>query len=196
MSRLMMINKSSFYAPGLSQSAIRFMGHIKQFRPRQESLLGSARYFSNRPWQVQNRRQNWGSNNPIFSGDNLLYSIIGLNVMVFGAWKYSENDREMRRFLHDNFTISSNGVLREFRIHTFLTSIFSHRDPGHLLSNSVAFYFFGQSCLSYLGGPGFLALYIGGGLVSSFAQVLGPLVIPRDFPSRFKVSNYASAAGE
>jgi membrane associated rhomboid family serine protease len=189
-----MIKKSTFYAPCLSRSAIHFSVKANQLRPFQTKT--NARHFSNRPWQVQNRRQNWGSNNPLFNGDNLLYSIIGLNVIVFGAWKYSENDRKTRRFLQDNFTISSNGVMREFRIHTFLTSIFSHRDPWHLLSNSVAFYFFGQTCLSYLGGSRFLVLYIGGGLVTSFAQVLGPHIIPRDFPSRFKVSKYSSAAGE
>jgi Rhomboid family len=196
MSRLITIKKSTFYAPCLSQSLTRFSPNTKQLKPIQTKVLTSARHSSNRPWQVQNRRQNWGSNNPIFNGDNLLYSIIGLNVIVFGAWKYSENDRKSRRFLQDNFTISSNGVTRELRIHTFLTSIFSHRDPWHLLSNSVAFYFFGQTCLSYLGSPRFLVLYIGGGLVTSCAQVLGPYIIPRDFPSRFKVSKYSSAAGE
>ena len=196
MSRMMLMKKSTFCAPCLLPSLIRFTANFKQLRSPNIKLLNSARHFSNRPWQVQNRRQNWGSNNPLFSGDNLLYSIIGVNVLVFGAWKYSENDRKTRRLLLDNFTISSNGVMREFRIHTFLTSIFSHRDPWHLASNLVTLYFFGPSCLSYLGGPSFLALYIGGGLVTSFAQVLGPYVIPRDFPPRYKISNYASAAGK
>ena len=189
--RMMMIKTATFNARLYSHCGARFPGYLKQLRAPQKSV----RNFSNRPWQVQNRRQNWGSNNPIFDGDNLIYSIIGLNIFAFGAWKYSENDRKTRRFLLDNFMISSNGVLREFRIHTFLTSIFFHRDPWHLASNLVTVYFFGRSCLQYLGGPRFLALYVGGGLVASFAQVLCPHIVPRNFPHRFKVSTNSSTSG-
>jgi hypothetical protein len=50
------------------------------------------RFFSNRPYRVQNSRTNWG-NNPLFQGQNFLYAIIGLNLTVYGAWQYAEEDR-------------------------------------------------------------------------------------------------------
>lgn len=155
----------------------------------------SRNAFSNRPWQVHNRRRDWGSNNPIFHGDNLIYSIIGINFAIFAGWKVSENNRPLRRILLENFTVSSNGVLREFRTHTIITAIFSHSDIWHVGSNMLAVYFFGRQSLSMLGGPRFAILYLGGGLVSSLSQVLWPVMAPRGTPSKYKTSKFSSALG-
>lgn len=164
-------------------------------RLQENGRIISKNAFSNRPWQVQNRRRDWGSNNPIFHGDNLIYSIIGINIAVFAGWKVSENNRPLRRILLENFTVSSNGVLREFRIHTIITAIFSHSDIWHVGTNMLAVYFFGRQSLSMLGGPRFAMLYLGGGLVSSLSQVLWPVIAPRQTPSKYKTSRFSSALG-
>lgn len=172
-----------------------FLRPLFSKRLQKTAIIVSRNNFSNRPWQVQNRRRDWGSNNPIFNGDNLIYSIIGVNVAVFAGWKLSDSNRQLRRILFENFTVSSNGVLREFRIHTIITAIFSHSDVWHLGTNMVAVYFFGRNCLPMLGGPRFAALYVGGGLISSFSQILWPILAPRETPSRYKLSRHSAALG-
>jgi membrane associated rhomboid family serine protease len=164
-------------------------------RLQENGRIMSRNAFSNRPWQVQNRRRDWGSNNPIFDGDNLIYSIIGINIAVFAGWKVSENNRPLRRILLENFTVSSNGVLRDFRIHTIITAAFSHSDIWHVGTNMLAVYFFGKQALSMLGGPRFAVLYLGGGLVSSLSQVLWPVIAPRGTPTKYRTSKYSSALG-
>jgi membrane associated rhomboid family serine protease len=159
-------------------------------------ILTNVRYFSDkRPWRVNNQRRDW-SNNPIFQGQNVLYMIIGLNVSVYGIWQYAEKDRKLKQFMLQNFMLSSYGVLQQFRIHTLITSVFSHRDGWHLLSNMVTLYFFSQQSLSILGVSRYAFLYFGGGLVSSVCMVVWPYCIPNSFPSRYRTSTYQSALGE
>ena len=53
--------------------------------------------------------------------------IIGLNLLVFGGWKYAENygrSSELK-FMKENFTISRALVLN--RPHSIITSAFSHQ---------------------------------------------------------------------
>lgn len=72
--------------------------------------------------------------------------------------------------------ISSNGVLRDFKFHTLITSFFSHMDWGHYLMNMFTLYFFGINAVNYLGVARFGMLYFGGGLVSSLAVVAWPYI--------------------
>ncbi|KAF7800017.1 hypothetical protein EIP86_011260 [Pleurotus ostreatoroseus] len=53
----------------------------------------------------------------------------------------------------------------------FLTSCFSHELTGHLLLNAFSFYFMAPPVLGALGNVGFLGLYLGGGIVSSFVSL-------------------------
>ena len=54
---------------------------------------------------------------------------------------------------------------------TLLTSSFSQRDVGHLLFNGISYYFTVPVILSVLGNTGFLALYLGAGLVASTSSL-------------------------
>jgi rhomboid-like protein len=78
-------------------------------------------------------------------GKNILYSIIGINATVFGMWQYSINDRQNFRFMHNNFTVSADGVFRQKKFHTLITSVFSQKDAFHLFANMFTLYFFGKS---------------------------------------------------
>lgn len=159
-------------------------------------ILSNIRYFSHkRPWRVNNQRRDW-SNNPIFEGQNVLYMIIGSNVAVYCIWQYAEQNRKLKQFMIQNFMLSSYGVLQQFRIHTLITSVFSHRDGWHILSNMVTLYFFSQQSLGILGVSRYVFLYFGGGLVSSICMVIWPYCIPNSFPSGYRTSTYQAALGE
>jgi rhomboid-like protein len=54
---------------------------------------------------------------------------------------------------------------------TLITSSFSQKDVGHLLFNGFSYYFTVPSILFALGNTGFLALYLGAGLVASVSSI-------------------------
>ena len=54
---------------------------------------------------------------------------------------------------------------------TLITSSFSQRDLGHLLFNGISYYFTVPIILTALGNTGFLALYLGAGLVASMSSL-------------------------
>ena len=54
---------------------------------------------------------------------------------------------------------------------TLITSSFSQKDVGHLLFNGFSYYFTVPSILLALGNTGFLALYLGAGLVASVSSI-------------------------
>ncbi|KAI0637835.1 hypothetical protein C8Q77DRAFT_1166074 [Trametes polyzona] len=122
------------------------------------------------PWQRLRARINAIPSNYIFWG------IIGLNGVVFATWqlawvKYqSTRDGSSYIWMMQNFVASAEN-LRNGRWWTLLTCCFSHEDTMHLLFNGFTYYFMAPLVLSILGNVGFLGLYLGGGLVSSFAGI-------------------------
>ena len=48
--------------------------------------------------------------------------------------------------------VVSEGALRQGRLHTLVTSCFSHQSGGHLFANMFTFYFFGRSLANIVGG--------------------------------------------
>ena len=103
-----------------------------------------------------------------------IWGIIGANCVVFVMWQ----NASIRRFMGKNFAISAAGVVKEGRVHTIVTSIFSHYDPVHLGANMGYLLFFGKELLPVLGRARFLGLFLGAGVVSSIAQVAWPFVAP------------------
>ncbi|KAI3654683.1 hypothetical protein MP228_000063 [Amoeboaphelidium protococcarum] len=108
----------------------------------------------------------------------VIYSLIGVNLLVFLEWQRREynakrnGDYRGYKQMLDNFTVSGSGVLREHRYHTLLTSMFSHKDVLHLALNMVGLYSFGPSLAYSIGLKRFLLLYLGGGLASSTTSAL------------------------
>jgi membrane associated rhomboid family serine protease len=125
----------------------------------------------------------------------LIFGIIGTNVAVFGAWYQSQNDYAISRFLRDNFTVSHQGVLRQYKIHTLVTAMFSHMELSHLALNMITLYFFGTQALAVLGARSFMSLYFGGGLTASCCHVFWPDVAPASWTRRLRGSMYAPALG-
>ncbi|KAJ2244328.1 hypothetical protein GGH97_003231, partial [Coemansia sp. RSA 475] len=101
-------------------------------------------------------------------GTRCVYTIAGLNVLVFGMWQMPRLLPFMaRRFLHDP---------RSGLSYTMLTSTFSHKDLWHLLFNSIALVSFGTSVANKMGAEHFTAFYLSAGVLSSLAShLLAPL---------------------
>jgi rhomboid-like protein len=128
------------------------------------------------------------------SGNGLLMNIVVLNVGVFGAWQLAEGDRSLRRFMNEHFTVSPGGV-KQGKVHTLVTAMFSHESGWHLFANMFTLYFFGAEALALLGARQFLILYLGGGTFSSMCHVAWPYFTPKSWPSRYSYQRHAPALG-
>ena len=129
------------------------------------------------------------------SSNQVLFAIIGANSLVYLAWNQSNSNYRLRAFMNNNFLLSSGGVWRDGRIHTLLTSMFSHQSLTHIGANMLTLYFFGSSAAAMLGARQFLSLYLGGGLFSSLCSVVWPKIVPDWCPASLKPSRYASVLG-
>lgn len=110
-----------------------------------------------------------------------LVLLTGVNVAIFVLWN-SVNPEDVEAFdKHQDFMqkhfIGNLTNLKEGRIWTLVTPSFSHQEPGHLGSNMFAMWLFGFNAYRVLnvapltGGPGFLALYLVGGIGAQVAQL-------------------------
>lgn len=108
--------------------------------------------------------------------DLIFWGIFGINGVVFVLWQIANTqwrqsqDPTLMKFMFSHFT-SSGWNLNNGRIWTLITSSFSQKDFGHLLFNGFTYYFTVPSILFALGNTGFLALYLGAGLVASVSSI-------------------------
>ena len=79
----------------------------------------------------------WQFRENAFWGDMILLVVIGLNILVFFLWQ----NQRLRRFMSDHFMISTLGITRDGKYHTFFTNMFSHEDLGHLLANMTVLWY-------------------------------------------------------
>ncbi|CAI9111740.1 OLC1v1012041C2 [Oldenlandia corymbosa var. corymbosa] len=123
---------------------------------------GAANFQHIRNYQSNYRfRSNYTSWFQRLTADGVVLGLIVTNVAVFLLWRVAD-----RSFMMKNFTISLDNI-RSGRIHTVLTSAFSHIDTGHIVSNMIGLYFFGTS-LGRVFGPEFvLKLYLAGAVGGS-----------------------------
>ncbi|KAF0910510.1 hypothetical protein E2562_002960 [Oryza meyeriana var. granulata] len=95
------------------------------------------------------------------SADGAVLMLVGANVVVFMLWRLLDPS-----FMRRHFMISLDNF-KSGRLHTLLTSAFSHAESGHLITNMIGLYFFGSS-ISNMFGPAFLLkLYVAGALTGS-----------------------------
>lgn len=92
--------------------------------------------------------------------------MIGANVAVFVLWRIADT-----RFMRKHFMISLDNV-KSGRLHTMLTSAFSHAELEHLVSNMIGLYFFGTSIGRLFGPEYLLKLYFAGALGGSIFFLL------------------------
>ncbi|KAF2481869.1 hypothetical protein BDY17DRAFT_325379 [Neohortaea acidophila] len=129
---------------------------------------------------------------PGASTRTMMWTIIGLNAAVFGAWQYAiaRKDRKLFQKLSQNFTVSAQNI-RDGRYWTLVTSAFSHQGLGHFAFNMFTFNAF-TSIMAFAGvGPvalGFIVL--GSGLAGSAAWLYH-----LHSPGSDRINRYASALG-
>lgn len=126
-----------------------------------------------------------------------IVALIGTNTAVFAAWQASiyGHDWRLRKIMNDNFTLSNRGLSKYHRYHTIVTSFFSQAETTHFLFNMIALYTFGSNTLYVLGRSRFMALYFGGGLVSSACHLAWPYVIPRNWPAYYSTNTESAGLG-
>ncbi|KAL8056811.1 hypothetical protein ABFX02_04G143300 [Erythranthe guttata] len=103
----------------------------------------------------------WRSNFRRLTTDGVVLGLIVTNVAVFLLWRIARP-----QFMVNNFMISVDNFTSG-RIHTLITSAFSHTDMWHLISNMVGLYFFGTSIGRGFGPEYLLKLYLSGAIAGS-----------------------------
>lgn len=132
-----------------------------QFRAKGENFfLSKPVHRPFRPSQVQTffRRRYANATRDRIAGYNssrkVMWTVIGLNTAVFGAWQYgiAQKDRKLINIMTRDFTLSLQGV-KEGRYYTLLTSAFSQQMLPHFVFNMFAFHAFG-SIIAFMGVGG------------------------------------------
>lgn len=102
--------------------------------------------------------------------DGIIITLITLNIAVFMFWHKRIVPRNHGYFMLKNFTTSYDH-LQSGLYYTLLTSVFSHMNISHLLANMIGLFFFGKAVNQVIGPKRFLTVYLGSGMLSSFASV-------------------------
>ncbi|KAJ7530710.1 hypothetical protein O6H91_14G015900 [Diphasiastrum complanatum] len=121
----------------------------------------------------------------------VLWGLISLNLAVYLLWRFGDYS-----FMHKHFMVSVDNLMSG-RLHTVLTSAFSHKDIYHLLFNMLGLYFFGREIALGFGGRRLLLLYLAGGVAGSLGHVVYCCyVLPwlKGVPRSFYYSRYSLPA--
>ncbi|GKV35482.1 hypothetical protein SLEP1_g43744 [Rubroshorea leprosula] len=119
---------------------------ITHFRILSRSISDCRVWFlQQRPDFSRNfRYQNSGWRSSWFqqlTANDMVLGLLVSNVAVFLLWRIAD-----QKFMMNNFTISVENF-KSGRLHTLITSAFSHIDIEHIVSNMIGLYFFGISIL-------------------------------------------------
>ncbi|XP_062028045.1 RHOMBOID-like protein 12, mitochondrial isoform X1 [Rosa rugosa] len=120
--------------------------------PKQSFNFNPSRISNQSAWRTWLRR--------LSSGDMVLGLVVA-NVAVFLLWRIADPI-----FMYKNFTISLNNFTSG-RLHTLITSAFSHVDIWHIISNMIGLYFFGINIGRTFGPEFLLKLYLAGAIGGS-----------------------------
>lgn len=165
-----------FFRPGLLRAAKLPTANARLF------AASTRRFYSSRsrfrppvgPPAGQKASENW------------LIAILGLNTVVFAAWKYADNTIPIKftedqlekirvyRGLIDNFVFKPEDP-QHGRWWTAITHAFSHKDLPHFIFNMIALKSFGEALIAYLPGIRpltFPTLYLGASLSGSLGWYL------------------------
>jgi len=100
-----------------------------------------------------------------------VFVLLLINVAVWGLWQFARGNTSLEEFMACNFTVSRAGVLSELRLHTLLTSCFSHVDLVHILFNMLFLWILAGDVERIYGFRNLFWLYAFTGIVSSLAYV-------------------------
>ncbi|KNA10978.1 hypothetical protein SOVF_139000 [Spinacia oleracea] len=170
-------------------SRAQFKGPIKRFVVSRVGLLTTQfSKIKGSTWSSIQRSgwSSWSGGYSGYSADNVVYGLIIANAAVFILWRVFPQD-----FMYRNFTISVDNF-KSGRIHTLLTSAFSHVDIGHIGSNMLGLYFFGSSIGSVFGPQYLLKLYVAGAVVGSIFYLVHHAYLANTFKGHGIFSNNPS----
>ncbi|XWS51040.1 hypothetical protein CRYUN_Cryun12cG0142000 [Craigia yunnanensis] len=106
-------------------------------------------------------RSRWRSWLQRFTASDMVLGLIITNVAVFLLSRIAD-----RQFMMNNFMISLDNF-KSGRLHTLITSAFSHIDIEHIVSNMIGLYFFGYNIGRIFGPEYLLKLYLAGAIGGS-----------------------------
>lgn len=103
--------------------------------------------------------------------DLVVYTLMGLNLAVFLAWK---SPRAFGRQLYRYGLLHKDA---QFNKWSMLGSAFSHQEFWHLGVNMFVLYQFGLPLAKWVGGAGFLEMYLDGAVLSSLGSIAVPVLL-------------------
>ncbi|XP_048005934.1 presenilins-associated rhomboid-like protein, mitochondrial [Leguminivora glycinivorella] len=107
-------------------------------------------------------RKWWSSLN---DNEKVFFPILGANLLVFGAWRIRALQPTMVKYFCSNPSGGSVCL-------PMILSTFSHYSTLHLAANMYVLHSFMPAALASLGKEQFVAMYVTGGVVSSFTSIL------------------------
>ncbi|KAB5553119.1 hypothetical protein DKX38_010430 [Salix brachista] len=128
-----------------------------------------ARFSRGYSWSnlsLGSNRRGWRSRFNQLSADNVVLGLIIANAAIFMLWRIGD-----QKFMMENFMISLDNF-RSGRVHTLVTSAFSHIDIGHITFNMIGLYFFGTNIARTFGSEFLLKLYLAGAIGGSVFYLL------------------------
>ncbi|KAG0295118.1 hypothetical protein BGZ96_012505 [Linnemannia gamsii] len=157
-------------------------GRIVTRQTRQLSFQGLKQHI--RAFSTSGIRSNKNSNAltrfagnfTVDSSNKVVYTIVAINIAVFGTWQYAEgnakrfHDGRLYMFMFRHFTDSLQN-LKEGRVWTLVTSAFSHKEWYHILLNTMVLLSFGDPVWRLLGTRRFLAVYLGSAITASLSSI-------------------------
>ena len=109
-------------------------------------------------------------------GRSAVGMVIVINIAVWVLWQFAGVGHELEpgsllSFMNDHFTVSLDGVVNHFRIHTLITSAVSHQDLMHIIWNMLFFWFLADEVERVYGKLNFYWLYVFCGITASLAHI-------------------------
>ncbi|MED6126220.1 hypothetical protein PIB30_076196 [Stylosanthes scabra] len=133
--------------------------HLLHFRSKIPKSLFQRRSFGFNP--SPDLYRGWRSWFNRLTPNVMVLGLIVANFAVFLLWRIAD-----KSFMINNFTISLDNF-KSGRLHTLITSAFSHIQFEHLFSNMIGLYFFGMNVGRNFGPEYLLKLYLAGAVGGS-----------------------------
>lgn len=138
-------------------------------RPKTEKeIVDEAR--AQQPWRKWIRS--------IISTQELVYSIVGLNLAVLVLWRIPRYTQTM----YNHFSLSVGGIMQG-RLHTLVTSVFSHSSPIHLGFNTFVQLTTLSVLFHQLKPDEYATVFMVSGLTASFGSLIFKFLARQAIPS-------------
>jgi len=133
----------------------------------------------------------------IIQKNNVLSFIIGINIFIFLLVRILIKLEHINpNFIETfSFLVSSTEIkLIVKNPWTLITQMFTHINPGHIISNIIVLYIFGTIFLKYLNNKQLFITYIFGGIFSFICLIIiNKIIIIYDYNYMIKSWNYGAS---